>query len=127
MTKPRKTRRTKVTGFVVALMALLPVLILSAAESNSTLIDAVKAGNGQMVRALLKQRSDVNVQEPDGMTALHWAVQGNDLEITQLLIRAGASTKSASRYGVTPLSLAATNGNATIVEMLLKAGADANA
>jgi ankyrin repeat protein len=108
-------------------VALLSVLIVSAAENATTLIEAVKAGNGQMVRALLKQRVDVNAQEPDGMTALHWAVQANDAETAQLLIRTGAKAQSVNRYGVTALALAATNGNAIIAEMLLKAGADSNA
>ena len=64
------------------------------------------------MRALLKQRADVNAAEADGTTALHWAVRADDLETAQLLIRAGANVKAANRYGVTPLSLAATNGNA---------------
>lgn len=93
---------------------------------ESSLIDAVKSGNGQTVRTLLRQRADVNVREPDGTTPLHWAVQADDLEATQLLIRAGARVDAANRYRVTPLSLAAVNGNPTIIDTLLKAGADPN-
>ena len=63
---------------------------------------------------------------PDGTSALHWAAHSNDLETVQLLLRAGANAKAASRYGVTPLSEAATYGSAALVEALLKAGADAN-
>jgi ankyrin repeat protein len=78
------------------------------------------------IRAVIATRVDVNAPEPDGTTPLHWAVNQDDPEIVDLLLRAGADAKSANRYGVTPLSLASTNGNATIIEMLLKAGADAN-
>jgi ankyrin repeat protein len=99
---------------------------LSAAENNIRLVDAVKAGNREAVRGLLKQRVDVNAPEPDGMTPLHWAVRADDLQTAQLLIRAGANVKVASRYGITPLSLAATNGSATLADALLKAGADPN-
>jgi ankyrin repeat protein len=107
-------------------LVFLPLVVSQSTAAATSLIDAVKAGNGQSVRALLKQRADVNSQEPDGMTALHWAVRNDDAETAQLLIRAGANVKAANRYGVTPLSLAATNGNAALVEALLKAGADAN-
>jgi uncharacterized protein len=78
------------------------------------------------VRALVKQRADVNTPQVDGMTALHWATYQGDQEIVDLLVRSGANAKAANRYGVTPLSLACTNGNGTIVELLLKGGADPN-
>ena len=61
------------------------------------------------------------------MTALHWAVRGDDADTAQMLIRAGANVNAANRYGITPLSLAATNGNAVIARGLLKAGANASA
>jgi ankyrin repeat protein len=111
----------------VWIAVLVPVVGLGAAGSTARLVDAVKHGHRDTVRALLKQRVDVNAPEADGMTALHWAVRANDLETAQLLIRAGANVKVSSRYGITPLSLAATNGNPTVIDALLKAGADPNA
>jgi len=99
---------------------------LSAAGNSLPLIDAVRSGNVASVRALLKQRVDVNDATADGTTALHWAVQANANELAQLLITAGAKANAANRYGVTPLTLAATNGNAVLTEALLKAGANPN-
>ena len=108
------------------LLSLLLTATVSAATSAS-LIEAVRSGDNQAVRTFLNQRANVNATEPDGMTALHWAARGNNLDTVQLLLRAGANAKAANRYGVTPLSLAATNGNAAMVEALIKAGADPNA
>ena len=110
----------------VFLLGILISVTVSAAVPVS-LIEAVKAGDAQAVRAILKQRADVNASEADGMTALHWAVRANDMDTIQLLLRSGANAKAANRYGVTPLSLAATNGNAAMIEALIKSGADPNA
>ena len=97
-----------------------------AAERDVPLVEAVKAADTAAVRALLEQRVDVNVAEVDGTTALHWAAYQGDLEVAQLLLRAGASADAPNRYAVTPLALACARGNAPIVEALLEAGADAN-
>src|SRR4030095_5526685 len=80
----------------------------------------------QAVRELLGQHADVNKPEPDGTTALHWAVRTGDLDIVNLLLRAGAKSTVTNRYGVTPLALAAINGNGRVIEAVLKAGADPN-
>src|SRR5688572_26372771 len=105
---------------------VLALLSLGAGGSNLALIDGVKAGDARVVRALLKQKADVNTAEADGTTALHYAVNRGDLETVDLLLSAGANPRTANRYGVTPIHLAGTNGNAAVVEKLLKAGADAN-
>jgi ankyrin repeat protein len=115
----------------IKLVCLVAVLISATvmgapAVPAVPLIDAVKAGDAQAIRALLKQRANVNAAEADGMTALHWAARSNDMDTVQLLLRSGANAKAANRYGITPLSLAATNGNAAMIEALIKAGADPN-
>lgn len=91
------------------------------------LADAAEKADWARVRALMKQRADVDGAQVDGMTALHWAAYHDEPEIVTLLVGAGANPQAASRYGVTPLSLACTNGDAVVVERLLAAGADPNA
>ena len=56
-------------------------------------------GDKAAVRALLEQRADVNVPQADGATALHWATFRGNKELVDLLIRAGADVKAASREG----------------------------
>jgi ankyrin repeat protein len=89
-------------------------------------VEAAKAGNVNSVRSLIREHADVNTPGPDGLTALHLAVQADDAPMMQLLLSAGANVNAADRYGITPLSLAATNGNAAIIEVLIKAGANPN-
>jgi ankyrin repeat protein len=99
---------------------------LSAAEGVPPLVDAVKRGDRQAVRTLLRNRSIVNEAEADGTTALHWAVRNDDLELVSALIAAGADVKAVNRYGLRPLTLAAMNGSPGAIAALLKGGADPN-
>jgi ankyrin repeat protein len=108
------------------LLGFALVIGLEAADVTVSLVDAVKEGNHEAVRALLARGNEVNRPEPDGTTALHWAVRASDAEAVTLLLRAGAKVSSANRYGVKPLTLAAINGDAAIIQQLLKAGADPN-
>jgi ankyrin repeat protein len=101
---------------------MLAAGVLSAADNN--LIDAVKSGNHEALRTLARNHAAVNAPEPDGTTALAWAVRNDDRAAVQTLLAAGADPKAANRYSVTPLELAATNRNAAITAALLKAGAD---
>src|SRR5262245_4845227 len=107
-------------------LALLLAARVAAAGGPAPLADAAEQRNWSRVRALLTSHAEVNAAQPDGMTALHWAVYHDDAEAVRLLLGAGASVRAANRYGVTPLSLACTNGSATIAKALLDAGADAN-
>jgi ankyrin repeat protein len=110
----------------VCFIASLSIGSAFAASGVTSVIDAVKNGDREALRALLKQHANVNAAEADGTTALHWAVRVRDDETARQLIRAGANVRAANRYGITPLSLAATNGDAAMIEALIKAGADPN-
>ncbi len=112
---------------VFGLLPLLCAAALAATNATEKLVDTVRAGDRATALALLAQRADVNAPEPDGTTALQWAVRQDDIDLAGRLLRAGADVKAANRYGVTALYLACVNGNPAMIESLLKAGADANA
>jgi uncharacterized protein len=113
------------TGVTVAL--LLAGQMPRAAAESLPLIEAVKRHDRVSVNALLDRGADVSAAEGDGSTALHWAAQGDDLEMLGVLLDAGASPRAATRFAVTPLELAAANGSAAAIERLVQAGADPNA
>lgn len=117
-------RRT-LTGACLTLAVTLSGL--GAGVRDSRVADAVEQRQTATARALLKQRADPNVPQPDGATALHWAAHWNDVALAKALIAAGAKANIANDYGVTPLFLAATNGSADMLDVLLDAGGDANA
>jgi uncharacterized protein len=113
---------------LLALVVLVAVADAStAAVSNSPpLVRAAKDGDRAGVRALLST-ADVNAADADGATALHWASYRDDLELADMLLRAGAKVNAANDLGATPLWLACQNGSTEMVRRLLQVGADPNA
>jgi uncharacterized protein len=113
-----------------ALQASLVAFLLASglsAAAPSAVADAAMRGDKAAVRALIEKKSDVNAAQIDGTTALHWAVRADDLELTEMLLKAGAQPSAANQSGATPMLLSAMNGNAAILERLIQAGADPNA
>jgi len=86
----------------------------------------VRAVDVAGVRALLAEAVDVDAPQPDGATALHWAMHREHVEIAGLLIGAGADVDAANDLGVTPLLMASARGHGELVGRLLAAGADPN-
>jgi uncharacterized protein len=78
------------------------------------------------ISACSAMAAGARVVDPDGTTALHWAVRHDDLAGAEALIKAGADVNAANRYGVTPIAIAAMNGSAAMIRKLLDAGVDPN-
>jgi ankyrin repeat protein len=96
---------------------------------------AVKEANVAKVKKLLgagvssRVKDMVQSVDPDGTTALHWAVDSGSVEIVDLLLKNGANVNAKYEKSgfITPLHLAATGGDIKIVQQLLSAGADLGA
>ena len=84
--------------------AFVLVLLLTTsalAANTSPLADAAEHSDLTALRALLKRHDDVNVPQPDGMTALHWAAHHGDLEAARILLQNKANIAATNRYGAT--------------------------
>jgi uncharacterized protein len=112
----------RITHTLVALLLATAPALAAPAD----IADAAMRGDRAAVRAAVAKKANVNAPQVDGTTALHWAVERDDMEMVDLLIRGGARITAKTREGVTPLQLAATNGNAAMIDRLLKAGAPVN-
>lgn len=86
-------------------------------------------GKVEAVKYLIKAGAEVNSPSKNslGVTPLQSAVAGGHLEITRLLLEAGASPNVRERGGYTPLHAAAQNGDVEIVRSLIFGGADVEA
>ena len=101
--------------------------VTAANAATSEVADAAMRGDREAVRAAVARKADVNAPQVDGTTALHWAVERDDVELAELLLTSGARANARTREGVTPLQLAAINGSARMLGRLIKSGADPNA
>ena len=116
------TRVVRAAAACFVTTAVMVAVVVGAGETALT--KAVKAGDLQSVRALVKQGADVNVKSGDGSTPLLWAADGGEHEIARALIAAKARIDVANDFGVTPLLHASRTGDATMVDILLRGGAN---
>ncbi len=101
---------------LAALAAL--TLAASAALAEPPGFVAVDADNSAAMR------TDVGARQPDGSTALQWAVYEGRLDDVRRLIKAGADVDARNDFGASAMSLAAAAGDAAVLRELLEAGAD---
>ena len=84
--------------FCLALALLIPGAVAAAVKSE--VADAAQRGDKAAVRALILERRPMSTRRRSTVpTALHWAVQADDLELADLLIHAGANVSAADRRG----------------------------
>jgi ankyrin repeat protein len=100
---------------------------LHAQPRDVRLLEAVKRRDEKVFAALLRAKADVNAAQPDGATALAWAVHLGERRMAEALLDAGANANTTDEYGETPVTLAAANGDAALVQRLVTSGGDARA
>ena len=101
-----------------------------AVENKGSLsfVDFAEVQNWAAIeKAVQRKETDINAIQPDGMTALLWAVYHEAPEQVRLLLQYKANPNQSNEYGISPLLIAARNGNAEITMDLLAAQADPNA
>lgn len=112
-------------------LPFMPSLHDAEVELLHPLIVAAKQGNVNLVKQQIEVDSaDINLTDPDGNSALHWAVLNktkHHVELARYLIESGASVNLVNtKDSQTPLHWACTTGNTQGVTLLLKNGADPN-
>jgi ankyrin repeat protein len=92
-------------------------------------VDAIREGNNESLRQLIRDGADLNRLDPDGRTPLMHAVLGHgaDLSTIELLLDHGADANVHDRLlGWTALHYAARDQKAAVVALLLTHGANAD-
>jgi ankyrin repeat protein len=94
-------------------------------KTDLRLIGAIRERDEARASSLIREHVGVNETQPDGATALAWAVYLDEANIVDELLRSGAKVDTADEYGETPLTLASATGDVPVMEKLIAAGADA--
>lgn len=90
--------------------------------ASKNLIDAAMRREWRAAISCLEDGADPNYKDPNGSTAIHWAIQEKSIRLVRRLIEAGADLNSQDKFGVTPLFKAVGENRADIVELLLDSG-----
>ncbi len=97
---------------------------------NRKLYSAIQAEDVAAVRAAIAEGASIQENGPDYETPLFQALGGNNLEIIDILLKAGANFgyEAGSGYGLTAIRLAARSKSLEIekINLLLAAGANIN-
>lgn len=98
-----------------------------AMQQSQYLLRAAQLGNLNQIKELLSDpKTNINAQNSNGCTALHWAILCNHVIVVQELLKHGADTtiqtkfllKQGDKY--TALHLAVMKESSEIIELLLK-------
>jgi len=91
---------------------------------DEELFEAVKKGDIDKVRELLRRGASVKARNEYGGTPLHYAALRGHVDVARLLLERGADVNAKSMYDATPLHVAAFVGYADVARILLEHGAD---
>lgn len=94
-------------------------------DQKNSLHVATEGGHYEACKVLIEHGADVNsIASTPQATPLMYAVQNDDMRLTELLIHAGAKLNTSNGYGNTPLHTACRKGYKEIARFLIARGAD---
>lgn len=85
---------------------------------GTPLMAAVVKNNVELTDLLIKNKAEINTVDPNGTSALHYAVMFGLEKITKLLVAAKANATLKDNRGNTAIDYAKIKGNLTIIKLL---------
>ncbi|KAM9496823.1 myotrophin [Clarias gariepinus] len=91
---------------------------------DKELMWALKNGELDEVKMLLKKDEDVNRMLEGGRRPLHYAADCGQVDILEFLLSKGADVNAPDKHDITPLLSATYEGHIACVKLLLEKGAN---
>ena len=82
--------------------------------------------NEELLKTILANKGNPNIQDTDGDTPLHLAVNSKHSDYVAILLAAGANPDIINNKGDTPLRMATSFSNLTVIQLLLNNRANPN-
>ena len=98
-----------------------------APESVSRLLLAAGAGVCLLVQSYIEKGANVNEEDSNGFTAMHYAAANNHIQIVKLLLNQQIQLHAQNCDNQTALDLAITAGHPAVVRMLVEEWSEATA
>jgi len=90
---------------------------IDTSSPNAMLITSAKAGDLDYLKLAIAKGANINMQDENGGTPLHWAVYYNRKEIVKFLLMQGANPFITDKNGITPIDLARINNRREILKI----------
>jgi len=95
-------------------------------NGNTALVLAVKCGNLELVKSLIKYGANINVKSNNGKPLLSIATNNNNIEIVKFLVKSGVDLNILDNNGDTALGIAIRSQSVEISKVLIDNGANIN-
>jgi len=103
----------------------LAASLVADPNTSDRFYDAIRRGDSEVVRQLLRSGAAANAKDTRGATPLHYAAACGTPDIMRILIDAGADTNARTDFGATPLLWS--TASLAKIKLLVEKGADVNA
>src|SRR5262249_48710931 len=103
-----------------------PTLVNAPLQNGMTLLMMTGDNDFQIAKMAVGAGANVNAQDINGNTPLHYAAYYNSIGVAELLVSRRAVVDAKNYFGETPLHYAVMQSHNAIASYLVRLGADSN-
>ncbi|XP_046439964.1 ankyrin-2-like isoform X4 [Daphnia pulex] len=106
--------------------SIIPSIKITKSDAKAGFLRSARDGHLDKVLDHLKNNTDINTSNANGLNALHLASKEGHVDVVTELLKRGAAVDSATKKGNTALHIASLAGQEEVVKILVLQGASVN-